>query len=100
MHGCSRRFDTARTEDPPRLPLTGDSADGVSAIQTGFIAFSSLDLVSDAQMTVQTLGHCQSKLYKSRDQQYYLVLSSQSGGSGRFQQCLQPACRLCEKILN
>ena len=86
--------DTAALQ-APRTSTDGDSADGVSAIQTRVYRFSSLDQVSDAANAVQTLGTVQSKLYKKPGtSQYYLVLSSQSADPVIFQPCLQPACRI------
>ena len=55
--------DTAALQ-APRTSTDGDSADGVSAIQTRVYRFSNLDQVSDAANAVQTLGIVQSKLYK------------------------------------
>lgn len=53
--------DTAALQ-APRTSTDGDSADGVSAIQTRVYRFSNLDQVSDAANAVQTLGIVQSKL--------------------------------------
>ena len=53
--------DTAALQ-APRTSTDGDSADGVSAIQTRVYRFSNLDQVSDAANAVQTLGTVQSKL--------------------------------------
>ena len=47
--------DTAALQ-APRTSTDGDSADGVSAIQTRVYRFSNLDQVSDAANAVQTLG--------------------------------------------
>ena len=90
--------DTAALQ-APRTSTDGDSADGVSAIQTRVYRFSSLDQVSDAANAVQTLGTVQSKLYKKPGtSQYYLVLSSQSADPVAFSRVCNLLAEYGEKI--
>ena len=90
--------DTAALQ-APRTSTDGDSADGVSAIQTRVYRFSNLDQVSDAANAVQTLGIVQSKLYKKPGtSQYYLVLSSQSADPVSFSRVCNLLAEYGEKI--
>lgn len=90
--------DTAALQTP-KTSTDGDSADGVSAIQTRVYRFSSLDQVSDAANAVQTLGTVQSKLYKKPGtSQYYLVLSSQSADPVAFSRVCNLLAEYGEKI--